>query len=222
MRGVFVTGTGTEVGKTYGAAMVAHSFAIEGQKVKVFKPVVTGLDDPGDPDHLILQRAARSEQTLEEISPFRYGPPVSPHLAAAMAGEEIDRTELLEAALAAKEGADAFICEGVGGLLTPINLNYQVRDLIIELAMPVAIASPPGLGAINHTLMTIEAAQAVGLRVTSVILTPWPEEPDHIEISNRETIAAFGAIDVATLPWIDAADPDSWPDEWGLLGPPRG
>jgi dethiobiotin synthetase len=222
MRGVFVTGTGTEVGKTYGAAMVAHSFAMEGQKVKVFKPVVTGLDEPGDPDHAILRRAARSDQPEEEIAPFRYGPPVSPHLAAAMAGEEIERMELLEAAHAAREGADAFICEGVGGLLTPINLNYQVRDLIVDLAMPVAIASPPGLGAINHTLLTIEAVQAVGLRVTSVILTPWPEEPGEIELSNRETIAVFGAVDVATLPWIDAADPDGWPNEWGLLGPPRG
>ncbi|MFI5123544.1 MAG: dethiobiotin synthase, partial [Vicinamibacteria bacterium] len=160
---MFVTGTGTEVGKTYGAAMVAHSFAAEGQRVKVFKPVVTGLDEPGEPDHVILRRAARSDQTEEEIAPFRYGPPVSPHLAAAMEGEEIERMELLEAAHAAREGADAFICEGVGGLLTPINLNYQVRDLIIDLAMPVAIASPPGLGAINHTLMTIEATQAVGL-----------------------------------------------------------
>jgi len=222
MRGVFVTGTGTEVGKTYAAAMVAHSFAAEGQRVKVFKPALTGLDDPGEPDHAILRRAARTEQSLEEIAPFRYGPPVSPHLAAAMVGEEIEREALLEAARIAKDGADAFICEGVGGLLTPLNFNYQVRDLIVDLAMPVAIASPPGLGAINHTLLTIEAAQAVGLRVTSVIFTPWPEEPGEIEISNRETIAAFGAIDVATLPWIDPADPDSWPSEWGLLGPPRG
>ena len=222
MRGVFVTGTGTEVGKTYAAAMVAHSFAAEGQRVKVFKPALTGLDDPGEPDHAILRRAARTDQSLEEIAPFRYGPPVSPHLAAAMVGEEIEREALLEAAQIAKDGADAFICEGVGGLLTPLNFNYQVRDLIVDLAMPVAIASPPGLGAINHTLLTIEAAQAAGLRVTSVIFTPWPEEPGEIEISNRETIAAFGAIDVATLPWIDPADPESWPGEWGLLGPPRG
>jgi len=222
MRGVFITGTGTEVGKTYAAAMVAHSFAHEGQRVKVFKPALTGLDKPVEPDHAILRRAARSEQSEDEIAPFRYGPPVSPHLAAALAGEEIEREDLLEAARVAREGADAFICEGVGGLLTPLNLSYQVRDLIVDLAMPVAIASPPGLGAINHTLLTIEAARAVGLRVTSVILTPWPEEPGEIEISNRETIAAYGAIDVATLPWIDPSNPDSWPSEWGLLGPPRG
>lgn len=222
MHGVFVTGTGTEVGKTYAAAMLAHSFAREGLRVKVFKPALTGLDEPVEPDHAILRRAARSEQREEEIAPFRYGPPVSPHLAAAKVGEEIRREDLLEAARIAREGADAFICEGVGGLLTPLSIGYQVRDLIADLAMPVAIASPPGLGAINHTLLTIEAARAAGLRVTSVILTPWPEEPGEIELSNRETIAALGAIDVATLPWIDPADPDSWPGEWGLLGAPRG
>lgn len=221
MRSVFVTGTGTEVGKTFAAAMVAHSFAAEGQRVKVFKPALTGLDEPGEPDHAILRRAARSEQSDEEIAPFRYRPPVSPHLAAAMAGEEIRREDLLEAARIAGEGADVFICEGVGGLLTPLSLDYLVRDLIVDLAMPVAIASPPGLGAINHTLLTIEAARAAGLQVSSVIFTPWPEDPGRIEMSNRETIAALGAVGVATLPCIDAADPDSWPSEWGLLGPSR-
>ncbi len=222
MRGVFVTGTGTEVGKTYAAAMVAHSFAAEGQRVKVFKPALTGLDEPGEPDHAILRRAARSDQSDEEIAPFRYGPPVSPHLAAAMVGEEIEREALLEAARIAQEGADTFICEGVGGLLTPLSLDYLVRDLIVDLAMPVAIASPPGLGAIDHTLLTIEAARSAGLRVTSVIFTPWPEDPGEIELSNRETIATLGGIDVATLPWVDPSDPDSWPGEWGLLGPARG
>lgn len=206
MRGVFVTGTGTEVGKTYAAAMVAHSFAAEGQRVKVFKPALTGLDDPGEPDHAILRRAARTDQSLEEIAPFRYGPPVSPHLAAAMVGEEIEREALLEAAQIAKDGADAFICEGVGGLLTPLNFNYQVRDLIVDLAMPVAIASPPGLGAINHTLLTIEAVWAAELDVAGVVMTPWPEEPAPIEVSNRETVTALGGVAVAALRSVTPGD----------------
>ncbi len=222
MRGVFVTGTGTGVGKTAAAAMVARSFAAEGQKVALYKPAVTGLDEPGEPDHAILRRAARSTQSDEEIAPYRYGPPLSPHLAAALAGEEIERRRLVEAAAAAAQGADAFICEGVGGLLTPLNLNYQVRDLVLDLAMPLAIAAPPGLGTINHTLLTIEAARAVGLRVTTVILTPWPEQAGELEQSNRETIALFGDVDVATLTWIDLDDPDGWPDDWRLLGPVRG
>lgn len=211
MRGVFVTGTGTEVGKTIVAAMVARSFAIEGKKVALYKPAVTGLDGPGESDCSILRRAARSEQSDEQIAPYRYGPPLSPHLAAALAGEEIERERLLEAAARAAAGADAFICEGVGGLLTPLNLNYQVRDLILDLAMPAAIAAPPGLGTINHTLLTIEAARAAGLRVSTVVLTPWPEQPGELEESNRQTIAATGEVEVKVLPRLDLDDPETWP-----------
>jgi dethiobiotin synthetase len=222
VQGVFVTGTGTGVGKTVVAAMVARSFAIAAQDVALYKPAVTGLDEPGEPDHSLLRRAARSKQSDEEIAPYRYGPPLSPHLAAALAGEEIERERLLEAATSAADGADAFVCEGVGGLLTPLNLNYQVRDLILDLAMPATIAAPPGLGTINHTLLTIEAARTVGLEVSTVVLTPWPEQPGELEESNRQTIALFGDVDVATMPWVDVENPDDWPEDWSLLGPTHG
>ncbi len=91
MRGVFVTGTGTEVGKTVVAAVIAHTLASEGETVAVFKPAVTGLEERGESDHALLRRAAASSQSDEEIAPYRYGPPASPHLAAALAGER-DRT----------------------------------------------------------------------------------------------------------------------------------
>jgi dethiobiotin synthetase len=211
VQGVFVTGTGTGVGKTVAAATVARTFALEGKDVRVFKPVVTGLDEPGEPDYALLRRGAGSTQSDEEIAPYRYGPPVSPHLAAALAGEEIERGRLLEAAEAAKEGADAFICEGVGGLMVPLNLSYLVRDLVLDLSMPVAIAADPGLGTINHTLLTIEAARAVGLEVSTVVLTPWPEQPGELEESNRQTIAATGEVEVKVLPRLDLGDPETWP-----------
>ena len=73
------------------------------------------------------------------------------------------------------------------------------------------IAAPPGLGTINHTLLTLEAARAAGLEVAAVVLTPWPESPDEIERSNRETIAASAEVPVQTLPPINLADPESWP-----------
>jgi dethiobiotin synthetase len=222
MQGAFITGSGTGVGKTVVAAFIARSFARDGSTVRVFKPAVTGLDEPGEPDHALLRRAANSTQRDEQIAPYRFGPAVSPHLAAAMAGEEIKPERLLETFEAATLGADAIICEGVGGLLVPLNLNYQVRDLALELGMPLTIASSPGLGAINHTLLTIEAAEKVGLRVSTVVLTPWPEEPGQIEESNRETIAALGGLDVAVLPRLDLADPESWPENRTMLGPNRG
>ena len=84
--GVFVTGTGTEVGKTVVAATIAHSLAGEGKRVAVFKPAVTGLDEGVETDYELLRRASGSGQSDEEIAPYRYGPPASPHLAAALAG----------------------------------------------------------------------------------------------------------------------------------------
>jgi dethiobiotin synthetase len=210
-RGVFVTGTGTEVGKTVVAATIARTLAEEGQRVAVFKPAVTGLDEGVETDHELLRRAARSNQSDDEIAPYRYGPPASPHLAAAMAGEEIDPERLRRAARAAAEAADAIVCEGVGGLLVPLSPTYLVRDLAADLGYPLVVVASPGLGTINHTLLTIEAAHAAGLEVAAVVLSPWPDEPSEIERSNRETVAELAEVPVLTLPPIDLANPATWP-----------
>ncbi|HSS33225.1 MAG TPA: dethiobiotin synthase [Solirubrobacterales bacterium] len=209
--GVFVTGTGTEVGKTVVAAAIAHTLAAEGKRVAVFKPCVTGLDEGDESDHQLLRRASGSSQGDEEIAPYRYGPPASPHLAAALAGEEIDPQRLREAAATAAASADAIVCEGVGGLLVPLAPGYSVRDLAVDLGYPLVVAASPGLGTINHTLLTIESARAAGLEVAAVVLTPWPEQPGEIESSNRETIAQLSGVEVKTLPPIDLAALDSWP-----------
>ncbi len=211
MDGVFVTGTGTEVGKTVVAAAIARALASHGKRVAVFKPAVTGLDDDGEADHALLRRAAVSDQSDEEISPYRYGPPASPHLAAHLSGEEIEPRQLLASARAAAANADVLVCEGVGGLLVPLSPTYSVRDFAVELGLPLAIAAPPGLGTINHTLLTIEAARAVGLAVRAVVLTPWPERPSQVEISNRETIESLGEAPVELLPSLDMAEPETWP-----------
>lgn len=210
-RGIFVTGTGTEVGKTVVAATIARTLAGEGLKVAVFKPAVTGLDEGVETDHALLRRASGSDQSDEQIAPYRYGPPASPHLAAALAGEEIDPERLRQTAAAAAESADAIVCEGVGGLLVPLAPNYLVRDLAADLGYPLAVVAGPGLGTINHTLLTVEAARAANLEVTAIVLNPWPKEPTEIERSNRETIAELSGVPVLTLPKVDLAEPDSWP-----------
>lgn len=218
--GFFVTGTGTEVGKTVVAAVIARTLSARGQRVAVFKPAVTGLDDlgsgggtPVEADHVLLRKAAGSTQSDAEIAPYRYGPPMSPHLAAALAGERIEPERLLEVARAASAGADVLVCEGVGGLLVPLSLSprYLVRELAADLGLPLVVAASPGLGTINHTLLTIEAARAAGLEVAAVVLTPWPESPTPVEESNRKTIAALAQVRVETLPPLDLTDPTSWP-----------
>jgi dethiobiotin synthetase len=218
-RAVFVTGTGTEVGKTVVAAAIARTFAAEGS-VAVFKPAVSGLDDypPGLPDHELLRLAAGSDQSDDEIAPYRYGPPVSPHLAAELAGAPIDPERLLAVAGAAADSAESLVCEGVGGLLVPLTPTYLVRDLAVALSHPLVVVAPPGLGTINHTLLTVEASRAAGLAVAAVVLNPWPAEPSAMERSNRETIEALAEVPVLTLPRLDLANLDSWPP----LKPPTG
>ena len=211
MRGFFVTGTGTEVGKTVVAALIARSLVATGARVAVFKPAVSGLDSGGEPDHALLRRAAGSVQPDDAIAPYRYGPPVSPHLAAELAGEGIDPARLLRAARAAAAGADHLVCEGVGGLLVPLTLGYLVRDFARDLGLPVVIAANPGLGTINHALLTIESVRAVGLEVAAVVLTPWPSEPGEVERSNREAVARLGDVRVEVLPQLDLRAPASWP-----------
>ena len=217
MPGVLVTGTGTEVGKTVVAAAIARSLAASGKVVAVFKPAISGLDEGGEPDHHLLRRAAGSEQSDEEIAPYRYGPPVSPHLAAQLAGEPIEPGVLVAAARAAARGADLLVCEGVGGLLVPLTPEYLVRDLAVELGLPLVLAATPALGTINHTLLTLEAARSAGLGVAAVVLTPWPVEPGRVEESNREAIEALGAVPVATLPLLDLGQPGEWPDLAALV-----
>lgn len=209
--GVFVTGTGTEVGKSIVAAVIARAAVASGMSVAVFKPAVSGLDEAGESDLELLRRASGSGQSDEEIAPYRFGPAVSPHLAAELAGLEISPERLLQGARAAAENADVMVCEGVGGLLVPLSANYLVRDLCVDLRYPLVIAASPGLGTINHTLLTIEAARAAGLEVRAVVMTPWPERPSRMERSNRETLQGLGRVSVETLPFLNLSEPATWP-----------
>jgi dethiobiotin synthetase len=91
------------------------------------------------------------------------------------------------------------VAEGVGGLLGPLTFGYTVRDLALDLGWPVVVAARPGLGTINHSLLTVESARAAGLDVRAVVLTPWPAQPSVMQRSNLEAIAQLGRVEVATL-----------------------
>jgi dethiobiotin synthetase len=206
MRGVFVTGTDTEVGKTILSAAIVAAAVQRGMRIAAFKPVVTGLDEPvvdWPRDHELLSQVANAGQSPEDVAPYRYGPAVSPHLAESLAGESVTPEAFVEAARIEAQKAEALVVEGVGGLLVPLTKDYLVRDLAGELSLPVVIAAHPGLGTINHSLLTIEAARAVALRIQAVVLTPWPDDPEPIHRSNMETIERFGEVPVIGLPRTD-------------------
>jgi dethiobiotin synthetase len=224
MRGLLVTGTDTGVGKTILSAALLAAMIAAGERVRPFKPVVTGVDDPAGSwpaDHVLLAQIAG--MTPEQVAPLRYGPALSPQLAAQLAGERIDPGRLLaelrdsldlqqrstyeptaarpatQASSSSRSRADAVIVEGVGGLLVPFTDSYTVCDFAVALDLPVLIAARPGLGTINHTLLTLRVARAAGLDVRAVVMTPWPPAPSELERSNRETIERIGEVEVATL-----------------------
>jgi dethiobiotin synthetase len=208
LRGVFVTGTDTGVGKTVVAASIVTTLRAHGEPVRAFKPVVTGTDEP-DPvwpaDHELLARAAGMD--AREVTPVTFAPAVSPHLAAELAGARIEPADLVAHARALGE---PLVAEGVGGLLVPLTTGYSVRDLAVDLGLPLVIAARPGLGTISHTLLTIEAARAAGLEVRCVVMTPWPDEPDAMQRSNRATVEQLGAVSVHGLP---QTTPDRLPSQ---------
>jgi dethiobiotin synthetase len=200
LRGCFITASDTGAGKTVLAAAIVASLRARGQPVSARKPILTGLDEP-DPlvpfDHELLALAGGG--AAEEIAPLRYGPAVSPHLAAELAGAPID----VDALLADLRAVPApLVVEGIGGLLVPLAAGWDVRRLALELGLGVIVAARPGLGTINHTLLTIEAARSGGLDPRAVVLTPWPTDPGTLERSNLATIERLGGVEVATLGWL--------------------
>ncbi|MHB1860530.1 MAG: dethiobiotin synthase [Solirubrobacteraceae bacterium] len=219
-RGLLVTGTDTGVGKTVLSASIVAAIAATGARVHAYKPVVTGLDEPAAEhdgqgtwphDHELL--ASLCGIAPERVAPLRFGPAVSPHLAAELAGERVRRDGILaatrEAAAAARSAEATLIVEGVGGLLVPLTDELSVRQLACELRLPLLVAARPSLGTINHTLLTLQAARAASLAVRAVVLTPWPSQPSTLERSNRETIERLGEVDVVTLPRVPEATPEA-------------
>jgi dethiobiotin synthetase len=192
------------------AAAIVARLRVRGITVRALKPLITGLDDPPDPDwppdHELLARV--SGAAAQDTILAGYGPAVSPHLAIELAGSEPPTLASLAAGIrgAAVPGG-LLVVEGVGGLLVPLAPDLDVRDLAAALGLPVVVVARPGLGTINHTLLTLEAARRADLRVAGVVLTPWPAQPDVMQRSNRETIARLGAVEVATMGQVAEAQP---------------
>lgn len=202
--GLFVTGTGTEVGKSVVAASIVAVLTATGRRVAAFKPAVSGLDEPASgwpPDHELLATAT-GWQDPASVSPHTFGPPVSPHLAAAEAGVTLTLDGLIAGYRSATSSADVSVVEGVGGLMVPLAEHppLDVLDLAKALGLPTLVVTHPGLGTISDTRLTVDRLRAEGLPVAAVVISGWPEAPDAMQISNRETIERLCEIEVRALP----------------------
>ncbi|HSH42298.1 MAG TPA: dethiobiotin synthase [Arenicellales bacterium] len=165
-RGVFVTGTDTEIGKTVVSRLLVEALARAGERVAVMKPVAAGCEETGggrrNADALELMAAANVHADYDLVNPYALAPPVSPHLAAAEAGVEIEleRIRACQDTLAAK--ASFLVVEGVGGWCVPLSGTATVADMARRLDLPVIMVVGMRLGCLNHALLTAQAIESAG------------------------------------------------------------
>jgi dethiobiotin synthetase len=185
-----VTGTDTGVGKTVAAAALAHRARGAGLRVRYVKPVQTGVR-PGAPGDADFVRAAADVDARELL---RLPEPLAPAVAAERAGRPIDGAALAAEARRLAEGIDLLLVEGAGGLLVPLDARWTVADLAASLGAELVVVVRPGLGTLNHTALTLEAARARGLPVAGLVVSGWPPRPGVVERTNLERLEAMAPI----------------------------
>jgi dethiobiotin synthetase len=181
MPAVFVTGTGTDIGKTYvSLGLIAH-WRGEGRKVAALKPVASGFDPTAaaaSDSALLLRGLGRDVDaaSLAEISPWRFVAPLSPDMAARREKRHIDFADLVarcRASMAASD--DILLIEGIGGLMVPLDSRATVLDLIAELAVPILLVAGTYLGTLSHVLTACAAARQRGVEIRALVLNQSPD-----------------------------------------------
>ena len=190
LRGVFVTGTGTGVGKTVVSAALMHRFRAV-PRLRYWKPVQTGIE--ADDDTAEVRRLAGLDGGQVLNAGVRLARPLSPHLSASLAGQPISLAPLMDLAWA-EDASDRWIVEGAGGVLVPLNDHELVIDLIAVLGLPAVIAAQSGLGTINHTLLTIEALRARAVPVAGVVMVGPPDPDNRVAIETRGHVSVLGEL----------------------------
>lgn len=207
--GIFITGTDTGVGKTVVAAGLALALRAKGIRVGVMKPVATGC--VGVQHRLVSHDAAYLMEAAENefpalTNPVRYRQPLSPNVAASIEKKEVDLDQIRKAYRELQSYYDFIIVEGVGGLMVPLTRDYYVANLIREFNLPMVVVARSGLGTINHTLLTIDAAIVRGFDVKGIIFNRMPTTNISIaEMTNPKVIHELSGVPVlGCLPEMDS------------------
>ncbi|MCX5542244.1 dethiobiotin synthase [Paraburkholderia sp. CNPSo 3076] len=213
---LFVTGTDTEIGKTFVSAALLRGFAHAGLRATALKPIAAGAYERDgvwhneDADQL---DAAASVLLPPEIrTPFLLKEPAAPHIAAALEGVTLDMARIVDCYEAACERADAIVVEGVGGFRVPLTATEDTADLAVALGLPVVLVVGMRLGCISHALLTAEAIAARGLKLAGWVanrIDPAMTFPEENIAALRERLAArYGALLVGVVPHMRGASAD--------------
>jgi dethiobiotin synthetase len=184
MAGLFITGTGTDVGKTYVTAGLIRALTAAGRPLDLLKPVVSGFDpdhpEGSDPAELLAAAGLPlTPETLEAISPWRYRAPLSPPLAARLQGSALDAGAVIGLCKrrAAEAGERLLLAEGAGGVMSPLDDELTMLDLARELGLPVLLVAGSYLGTISHTLTAAAVLAAAGAPLLAVAVSESPDAP---------------------------------------------
>jgi len=209
MKGFFITGTDTEIGKTFVTAALTRALTARGLRVVPIKSLAAGqefFDGRWVNEDVATLLAAQSlGLTDAEVGPLQFREPCAPHIAAKLEGASIDRDALLAAIRATAAKADMALVEGVGGFRVPLTDTWDTADLAVDLALPVILVVGLRLGCINHALVTAEAIRARGLTLAAwVANTADPHQP-HVADNLAALQAGLKAPCLGHLPRL--ADP---------------
>ena len=214
MTAIFITATGTDVGKTYVAASLIGHFRAMGRVVEAIKPVVSGFDpaQASGSDPAVLLRALGAPVTIENIeriSPWRFRAPLSPDLAARREGRSIDADEVIAFCQGAVDNRrDLLLIEGVGGVMVPLDEQRTILDVMMTLRLPLILVTGSYLGTISHTLTTLDSLYRRDMSVLAIIVSETPGST----VSLDDTVAAISrfaepVIGLPRRPRKDASGP---------------
>ncbi len=208
-----MTGTDTGVGKTHTVAQLLRLLRSNGKSCAGLKPICCG--DRQDAERLLAVSA--NGLTIDQINPHWLKTPVAPLTAAQIEDVKIDIEQLLGAFRALQAQVDNVFVEGVGGWMVPIRADYFVRDLAMEMRLPVLVVAKNRLGCLNHTLLTVRSIQAAGLRCAGVVLNrPTGGGDDLASTTNADILVKI--LDVPLLPELGLETAELSPEWRQILG----
>jgi dethiobiotin synthetase len=207
MKGIFITGTDTGVGKTVVASTLARLLNVSGVNVGVMKPVTCGcMEENGLPvseDAKLLAWSAGVSWTDPDTAPYMLRLPIAPAEAARREGVQIDFRLISDSLARLSSRHDFVILEGAGGLMVPLCEGLLMADLIKHLSLPIIVVARPNLGTINHSLLTCFAARQLGISVKGVVINNYPEIPGIAEEYAPNMIASLTGVQLlAILPHV--------------------
>ena len=200
-KGYFISGTDTGVGKTVVTACLLVFYRKHSINTGIMKPIETGVDpncsSEANSDAKFLLTVSANLDTLEEVCPIRLKPTAAPLQAARIQGQSLSIDSILEKFQRLQKKYDQVLVEGIGGLLVPLKADYLVLDLIKEMQLPLIIVSRFSLGTLNHTLLTLKAAQVAAIKIAGIILNHSENRPlNRIELGQKALIEELSGVPV--------------------------